>query len=168
MADEELPRQRLLRPRRLRPLLRAALSVNHRWDQAGKVCVAVSLINPQLERRHRLVVSVWIIAESIQTASRRCKVTKGAIAVGDLSSHLLPGLYLHLGLVVVLLRLRVHRPCPVERLRQEQTWEVSGDEEISDLPGLILCFNNRQAPAQIVADQVLRSADAVQTDLLLR
>lgn len=114
------------------------------------------------------MVSVWIIAESTRTASRRCKVTKGAIAVGDLSNHLLQGLYLHLGLVVVLLRLRVHRPCPVERLRQERTWEVSGDEEISDLPGSIPCFNNRQVPAQSVAEQVPRSVDAVQTDLLLR
>lgn len=30
VADEGLPRQRLLRLRRLHPLLRAALSVNHR------------------------------------------------------------------------------------------------------------------------------------------
>lgn len=133
VAGEELPRQRLLRPRRLHPRLRAALSVNHRWDQAGKVCGAVSLISPQLEHRHRLVVSVWIIAESTRTASRRCKVTKGPMAAGDLSNHHLRGLYLHLGLVTALPRLRVHRPCLVERLRQERTWEVSGDEEISDL-----------------------------------
>ena len=168
VADEGLPRQRLLRLRRLHPLLRAALSVNHRWDQAGKVCGAVSSISPQLEHRHRLVVSVWIIAESTRTASRRCKVMKGPMAAGDLSNHLLRGLYLHLGLVVVLLHLRVHRPCPVERLRQERTWEVSGDEEINDLPGSIPCFNNRQVPAQSVAEQVPRSVDAVQTDLLLR
>ena len=169
VADEDLSRQRLRRPRRLHPLLRAALSVNHRRDQVDKVCGVVSLISPQLERRHRLVVSAWITAESTRTASRRCKVMKGPMAVGDLSSHLLRGPYLHLGLVAVLLRLQVHHLCPVERLRQEQAWEASGDEEISDLPGSIPCFNNRRVPAQIdLAGQVLRFVDAVQTGLLLR